>query len=865
MNFKRSFYLLLAFYVGNSFSAIENYSLDFLKCFHKLKVLNKVEYNLNCSLSELQTQLQNSKDQLKHYGKRYFIAKLLKEDFQWKKNKSNAQSIQKKSQSRRDYFIFKSDMDEDSASRYFFPENRVDIKSSEKLVNGSDELKEVGKKYLELSYFLLKPLIEDKKNPYLKASAVELYFNFLGETRYFEELKLFLKKHDKIFTENKTRRHRIIQKLAYWRKNFAAYPVQTWLEEKLQEFKGEKISGKSEEELNYWLAHLVVLEKPISTDHKKHIDATARQLYVAFPKKTHALKIDQLLAYFGIEKNFQRPSLTNMSTEELFLKVESFIHYLDGRSAANVIGAIHGRMLEKKLNREAAWKAFKLHVKVLRLLDERSKIPPLIPIYNQHARFLSPNKNPSANDLDRMLMVAGYHWTYGDYKDALDILTNVETLNKRLNRGKEARVAFTRARIFEQNRSKSEAIQKITQALDFKKMKRSRRLDLKWRRFFLEYESSKSFSSYQKIYSLIEDLEKESRASHDYYKWSFWKAKTYYNAGEKTKARSFFRKLYAEAPFNYYGNLAAFAIKELTGQFPRNWKQVEPQKKTLKLDFSKYLHKNGQPKEKSFEDLAISLALLRSQDEFAKESLRSFSSSERKYLRNKKISTAKRIEFAKLATEFKLQAGENMGALRSAEAMKMRFGDLLKDGYWQYIYPKAYWEIIQSNAAKMKIDPWVIVGLIRQESAFNPKARSFASALGLMQMIPTTARKEAKLMKIKHFEMESLYEPENAIALGTHHLHGLLEKFDSSYICSFAAYNAGRPPVLSWLEYYSKSSPLIFSERISYKETRNYVKILIRNYMNYFRLYGSGELKLEKLFKMPNTTREFKSVLKDSI
>ena len=65
----------------------------------------------------------------------------------------------------------------------------------------------------------------------------------------------------------------------------------------------------------------------------------------------------------------------------------------------------------------------------------------------------------------------------------------------------------------------------------------------------------------------------------------------------------------------------------------------------------------------------------------------------------------------------------------------------LPDEAWQLLFPMRHWDIVSAEAAKNQLDPSLIMGLIRQESAFNEKARSSADARGLMQLLPTTASK----------------------------------------------------------------------------------------------------------------------------
>jgi soluble lytic murein transglycosylase len=129
--------------------------------------------------------------------------------------------------------------------------------------------------------------------------------------------------------------------------------------------------------------------------------------------------------------------------------------------------------------------------------------------------------------------------------------------------------------------------------------------------------------------------------------------------------------------------------------------------------------------------------------------------------------------------------------------------------------------------------------MIRQESLFDPQALSPASAFGLMQLLPSTAGREAKRMGIPSPASENLFDPDLNIMLGTQHLKGLLQLYSDNVVKAVAAYNAGKNAVDRWEREISASDEEEFIERITYRETRLYVKLVLRNYRIYKELYGS--------------------------
>ncbi len=129
-----------------------------------------------------------------------------------------------------------------------------------------------------------------------------------------------------------------------------------------------------------------------------------------------------------------------------------------------------------------------------------------------------------------------------------------------------------------------------------------------------------------------------------------------------------------------------------------------------------------------------------------------------------------------------------------------------------------------------KVDPLLVLALIRQESAFDQFARSHANARGLMQMLPSTAR-----VINKRIQAKKLYDPQTNINLGITYLEQLFERYNGHTEYVLAAYNAGPHRVDAWSKRITVD-PLLFMEYVPYKETRNYVSTIMRNYYWYKRI-----------------------------
>jgi soluble lytic murein transglycosylase-like protein len=154
-----------------------------------------------------------------------------------------------------------------------------------------------------------------------------------------------------------------------------------------------------------------------------------------------------------------------------------------------------------------------------------------------------------------------------------------------------------------------------------------------------------------------------------------------------------------------------------------------------------------------------------------------------------------------------------------------------------YRFPLAYWQMIQQKAQEQELDPYLVLALIRQESLFDSRARSPATALGLMQLLPSTAGRVARQIGLPPPSNEQLFQPEVNLTLGIQYLKDLLKRYSNNWYKAIAAYNAGEGAVDRWEKELLTDDEEEFVERIPYLETRAYVKLVMRNHRIYSRLY----------------------------
>ena len=155
---------------------------------------------------------------------------------------------------------------------------------------------------------------------------------------------------------------------------------------------------------------------------------------------------------------------------------------------------------------------------------------------------------------------------------------------------------------------------------------------------------------------------------------------------------------------------------------------------------------------------------------------------------------------------------------------------------YRLVYPVLVREELTRESKANGLDPALVASLIRQESNFNPRATSPVGARGLMQLMPSVARTIARSKQISGYTDESLYDPAINITLGTQHLSGLFRR-TSQLERVLAAYNAGESRVARWITKGGAGDPEMFTERIPFVETRDYVRAIIRNRAFYSALY----------------------------
>ena len=400
-------------------------------------------------------------------------------------------------------------------------------------------------------------------------------------------------------------------------------------------------------------------------------------------------------------------------------------------------------------------------------------------------------------------------WNRNDNSQALEYFTR---LIKAHPEGPEAdRAQFAAADILESQGKSNEAIP-LYRSLPKKFPNSQVRDDAIWRLAWLHYRGGQLAEANGTFKSLASNAREERYRTAALY----WQAKTSHQLGAHDTANRLYQQIFNQGLESYYQALAAQALAKAGIATS----QSRPLKPAAPSDFDL----------RPYPEAAFHLARSR---ELANLKLHALAVSEldevnriapqhpplRLLLINEYMSSHAFARSVALAQQLPGSAGERLF----------------------HRYPLAYWETIQNKAREAELDPYLVVALIRQESLFDTRARSSAAALGLMQLLSTTATRIAKQLGLQPPSNEKLFDPELNVVLGTHYLKNLMRRYSNNWFKAIAAYNAGEAAVDRWEKDIVTDDIEEFVERIPYLETRQYVKLVLRNHRIYKTLYTQDQ------------------------
>ena len=191
-----------------------------------------------------------------------------------------------------------------------------------------------------------------------------------------------------------------------------------------------------------------------------------------------------------------------------------------------------------------------------------------------------------------------------------------------------------------------------------------------------------------------------------------------------------------------------------------------------------------------------------------------------------------------------LQAGLPNRAVRFAEQVWKTMPadyviDLAPRDLVEMLYPIPFRESLLKHATTRSVDPRFVLSIARQESRFQPDAKSGAAARGMMQFIPSTANDIAAELKLAKFEQDDLYNADTAILFGSQYLSNLFKQFSDQPQAVAGAYNGGADNLARWIARSRSNDPDRYVPEIGFSQTKDYVYRVLTNFWTYQRLYDS--------------------------
>lgn len=360
--------------------------------------------------------------------------------------------------------------------------------------------------------------------------------------------------------------------------------------------------------------------------------------------------------------------------------------------------------------------------------------------------------------------------------------------------------------------------------------------------FYLAWQAHEAKNFAESARMLTEHLATYADRNTDFRgKAAYWAARDSERSGKLAEARAIYQGLQARYDANWYGYLAKqrldtmarngnvpqkdFAPDSMIGRAVANLQTVSVAEETAGSNEDERIAKADQ------------LSIIGT-DDWALEELGVAASS---------APSSPRVNLA-IAKVYRAR-NDNVQALnvlkRSYPDYSQMKPEEMRPDEWDIFYPLAYWDIITQESRARSLDPYQVAGLIRQETVFNPRAVSSAKAYGLMQVVVPTGIATAKRVGVdRSITMESLFEPRLNIQLGTAYLRDQIDKYGRiEYVA--AAYNAGPGRVVQW----RATLPLEmdeWQEAVPFRETRLYIQGVVRNTLQYRRLYDlNGQFRSE--------------------
>lgn len=410
--------------------------------------------------------------------------------------------------------------------------------------------------------------------------------------------------------------------------------------------------------------------------------------------------------------------------------------------------------------------------------------------------------------VDAKINYARAIWTEHMNEEARIILDDVLESNIG-NSNQLATLYLTYGSLHLESKETEDALGKYEKAGQFKTTTLDLQENIQWAIVWNKYLLKK----YSKMIDDVDRFTKKSSNPNFIHKLNFWKSRALIKLKRNNDGNELLNSIILNDPYGYYGLVSAMITKsslkplspstiinEPIGNFTLDW-LIAMDEKNLSAKFLKSI--NSQFKTIAERERVMSLYA---------------------------------------------QTGWYQGGMLQIYNFPMTMRNDLTTKYISIVFPTPYDDLFEKFSKKYRLPKFLSYAITRQESAFNPNVRSWADAFGLMQMIPEKASELSKKYSIHYDTFNDLYNPGPNIEMGVALLSELKTLFSGKFAQTTAAYNASTKAIAVWEKERFNGDYLEFIEMIPYEETRNYIKLVFRNYMTYKRIFSSKEILIPEDF-----------------
>lgn len=557
-------------------------------------------------------------------------------------------------------------------------------------------------------------------------------------------------------------------------------------------------------------------------------------------EKDRIVKKDTYLKLLNEAKRLKNEKLQNLVSFEL---KKEFPQYLDDvqknhfemsldfikdRSFNEAITRLNGLIQSKNIKADQKFKSFKTIFRIYKTTQNKQDQWTL---FERWGKWLKTQKSHPEyaiwlNEFD--IMKARWLWTESQTGKAIEILESYKT--KKIRDGLKEEASYTLGRIYDERKDYEKAKQLYQLSHDQSPQKKESLIKGKntlfeknlWSLAWLEYKNGKYAEASQWFQEIATKLGGESDS-----KYLYWLAQSYLKLGKEDLYKETLLNLRKKEPLSFYSLLSYRDLKEPIPLLKKsslsnkreflieNLKNTLTEKEVLEilwlisLEQNEVLQNWAKTLEKEFADNYLPILLLYS------------------------------------------QSGLYQNLLNSIQILTSEQKNTLTNSFPELLFPKPFFDDVQKNSTLRSVPMSFIYSIMRQESAFNPYARSPVDALGLLQLMPNLAKKLAVGENITYRSEFDLYDPKINIALGTKELKNLLTANQNRFIPSISGYNASSAAYRGWIQVRSRANTIEFIEEIPYEETRTYIKLILRNMIFYERIYFQTQA-----FEFPNNWLE---------